>query len=97
MKATLLDIVTGEKREVTANQHGREISPFEWADNNWSCDCNRQDCFDVEEFDGCRAERFLVVDFELTDEEKENWPDWRSANPRYFNQEYPEETLNIML
>ena len=39
MRATVLDTETGERRT------SEGIRSFEWAENNWSCDCNRAKLF----------------------------------------------------
>lgn len=78
MKATILDTQTGQTHIIDGP------SCFEFAENNWSCDCNRnpQGCGDV-----CESNRFLVVAFEptLTGDE-----DWTLAQ---LNQDYPAELL----
>ena len=79
MIATILDTVTGEKITVDGTHS------FEWADGNWSCDCNRNpwgvDTGKPENV--CQGhERFLVVktvmdfdDYEYTlDELNEGYP-----------------------
>jgi hypothetical protein len=66
MKATILDTVTGKKMTVDGPRS------WEWAENNWSCDCNRNP-WDVDTgkpdgvCEGC--ERFLVVDAAMDDPE----------------------------
>jgi hypothetical protein len=59
MRATILDTVTGEKMTVDGP------CTFQWKENNWSCDCNRNPWgVDTEKPDGvCEGhERFLVVE-----------------------------------
>jgi hypothetical protein len=66
MKATILDTVTGK----TLTADGPRS--WEWADNNWSCDCNRNLWgIDTGKPKGlCEgAERFLVVDAVMDDPE----------------------------
>lgn len=59
MIATILDTVTGKKMTITG------IHSFEWADGNWSCDCNRNP-FGADtgkSNDVCQGqERFLIVE-----------------------------------
>jgi len=82
MIATVLDTATG-KRVVKEG-----IRSFEWADNNWSCDCNRMGLFNVEDdTNTCvGGKRFLVVGAEFEVDE-----------PRYslreLNADYPEVLL----
>lgn len=60
IKVTILDTLTKETRVVD------DISHFQWAEHNWSCDCNRMSYFDVESKDeegvcfGCH--RFIIID-----------------------------------
>ena len=66
MKATILDTVTGEMKTVDGPRS------WEWAENDWSCDCNRN-LWDVDTgkpesvCEGC--ERFLVVEAVMDDPE----------------------------
>lgn len=82
MKATILDTVTGEKMTVDGPRS------FEWAENNWSCDCNRNP-FDVDTgkpdgvCEGC--ERFLVVEAVMDD------PDDYEYTMDELNEGYPAE------
>lgn len=79
---TLLDTITGETREVGG------ISDFDWAENNWSCDCNRRGHFGIEdegEVGICEgSHRFLVIKC--------------SSHQRYslreLNADYPDELLD---
>ena len=79
MKAKVLDVVTGE----TEWRNG--VSSFQWAHNNWSCDCNR---YDYDEFEstcqGCM--RYLVIGAEFDKDEVE-------YSLHELNIEYPEELL----
>lgn len=62
MNATILDTVTGKRARVFG------INAWQWAENNWSCDCNRNPWHaDTGKPDGiCQGcERFLVVDAEF--------------------------------
>jgi len=83
MKATVLDTVTG-KRIVKDG-----IRSFEWACNNWSCDCNRQLLFGIDEGDGIciGGKRFLVVSAEMNDSEDDDY------TLEELNSEYPVELL----
>jgi len=58
MKVTYLDLKTGK----IATETG--ISAFQLAENNWSCDCNRQMAFGIESDRKCRSMRFIVIDIE---------------------------------
>ncbi len=51
MKITLLDIKTGKTIEVDD-----DICAFQWAENNWSDDCNRMGYFDDETQDDFLAD-----------------------------------------
>jgi len=57
MIATVLDTITGQR----IVKEG--IRSFEWAENNWSCDCNRMALFGMQnETNICvSGQRFLVV------------------------------------
>ena len=47
MKVTVLDTKTGETR-VVEDEHN---DSFQWADDNWSCDCNRCSYFGLDSND----------------------------------------------
>lgn len=83
MNATLLDTVTGKTKKVNGPRS------FEWAENNWSCDCNRN-CFDIDILDTGICEggkRFLVIKAEF-DEGEEKY------TLRELNSDYPKELLD---
>jgi hypothetical protein len=65
MKATVLDTKTGKVLERDGPRS------WEWAENNWSCDCNRELMFGGKPIggvcDGCH--RYLVVKAEMNDSE----------------------------
>jgi len=70
MKVTLLDTQTGKTKE------SEGLRTFEWAENNWSCDCNREiiffgfDCTPCRSCLGCN--RFIVIKAEVeTDDDYE--------------------------
>lgn len=68
LRPTLLDRETGERRLVDERW---SASLFQWAENGFSCDCNRSLAFGrtFEESDGpCRSVRYVVVDVEGCDE-----------------------------
>lgn len=82
MKVSLLDTHTGQTCEVAG------IRGFEWAENNWSCDCNRESYFDVDETGsgtciGCH--RFLVIAAEPEDQDDEGY------TLADLNSSYPDE------
>ena len=91
MKAIVLNTITGDTKEVN------NISSFQWADNNWSCDCNR-DYFDQlddnEDENGlgvCLGSNvFLVIKAEFDKDE-------RKYSLRGLNQDYPKEMLDKFL
>ena len=97
MKATVLDTVTGK----TAVADGPRS--WEWAENNWSCDCNRWNLFpELEEeqlndpdFGVCKGgKRFLVVAAEfnrLLDED--GGPIDYDYTLAELNSDYPDELL----
>ena len=63
LKVTLKDLITGEVKDYPST----DISAFSWAENNWSCDCNRIIAFTGYVYDSdvpCKAERYLVIDAE---------------------------------
>jgi hypothetical protein len=86
MIVTVLDTVTGER----VVKEG--ISAFDWAYNNWSCDCNRRTLFDIEDDTESEAniciggKRFPVVDaqFEADD---------ICCPLKELNEDYPEALL----
>lgn len=84
MKATILDTVTGKKMTVDGPRS------WEWAVNNWSCDCNRNrwdvDTGKPEGVCGGRK-RFLVVAAVM------NNPDDYEYTLSELNNGYPEELL----
>ena len=87
MIATILDTVTGETMTVNGPRS------WEWADNNWSCDCNRnywELC--AVKSDTCQgSERFLVVDAVMDDQEDYGY------TLDELNEEYPLELRNKFL
>ncbi len=81
MKVKLLDVDTGKTVFVDEG-----INTFQWAENNWSCDCNRWMYFGEGEPIGCEAKRFLVVEYELEEGDYE-------CSLRELNSDYPLELL----
>lgn len=75
---TLLDTKTGETRAVESV--GNWV--FDWTQNNWSCDCNRQRYFGFDDFTGyCMDQkRFLVIAVDPMPDGVELWE---------FNDGYP--------
>jgi len=88
MIATILDTVTGKKMTITG------IHSFEWADGNWSCDCNRNP-FGADTGkpnDVCQGhKRFLVVEAVMD-------PDDYEYSLDELNEGYPAElrTQNLI-
>lgn len=84
MKATILDTKTGLRQVVDGPRS------WEWAENNYSCDCNRNP-WDAEtgKPDGiCKGhERFLVVAAEM------NHPEDSEYTLSELNADYPPELL----
>lgn len=83
MIAVVLDTVTGKSTSVQGHRS------FEWAENNWSCDCNRSIAMKVNlpssgVCDGCK--RFIVIDAKF-----ENY-DFKYSLFE-LNEEYPLELL----
>ena len=78
MKVTVLDTETGKTAE------GNGPRSWEWAENNWSCDCNRKLMFGTH-CDGCY--RYLVVKAEMND------PDDYEYTLAELNAGYPAELL----
>ena len=87
MIATIIDTVTGEKITINGPRS------WEWAENNWSCDCNRNYWeLGAVESDVCQgSERFLVVDAVMDDQE-----DYEYTLDE-LNEEYPLELRNEFL
>lgn len=87
MKATILDTQTG----VTAIAEGPRS--WEWAENNWSCDCNRNYFGHEKEDTGVclGSHRYLVIAAEFND------PEDYEYTLRELNEHYPEELLNLHL
>lgn len=88
MIATILDTQTGETRIVDGP------CSFEWAENNYSCDCNRENKFDHEDEDEdeetglCKGgKRYLVIKAEF------QGPEDYGYTLEEFNNGYPEELL----
>jgi hypothetical protein len=84
MTATLLDTQTGETRTVNGPRS------WEWAENNWSCDCNRMNAFGIEAevenvCSGCH--RFIVIDADFNDQDDYHY------TLRQLNEGYPIELL----
>lgn len=77
MKAIILDATNSETFIIDGP------SSFEFAENNYSCDCNRNPHGHA---DSCESKRFLVIAADFEDDE-----------PRYslaeLNQDYPPELL----
>lgn len=92
MNITLLDTKTGETREVN------DTPTFQWTENNWSCDCNRELEFDYVEHDqsntclGCH--RFIVIGGSSSIVHKSKWGNQEyPATLKELNEGYPEELL----
>ena len=84
MKATILDTKTGR----IATQDGPRS--WEWAENNYSCDCNRIRSFpvDIDRYHICMGcKRFIVIKAEMND------PDDYEYTLAELNADYPDELL----
>lgn len=84
MKATILDTKTGLKATIDGPRS------WEWVENNYSCDCNRNPWnADTGKPDGiCEGcERFIVVAAEI------NSPDDSEYTLEELNKGYPKELL----
>ena len=79
MKAVVLDTVTGETKVMEG------IRSFDWAEGNYSCDCNRGADLDAV----CKSERFLVIEAEFND------PDDYEYSLFELNENYPVELLKL--
>ena len=76
---TLLDTMTGDIRVVEG------IREFEWAENNYSCDCNRSIFFDNwGESNDCDSVRYIVIGV---------YPNLSNYTMEEFNENYPEYLL----
>lgn len=86
MKATVLDTKTG-KTKIKAG-----LTPYMWAEGNWSCDCNRNYFDDEgEDSDTCLgSKRFLVIKAEYDKGEEE-------YTLEELNAEYSQELLDEFL
>lgn len=84
MEATVLDTQTGR----VATKGGP--SSIEWAENNWSCDCNRATIFG-EECDKCECVRYIVI--QSLSEDSEDY----FYTIQELNAEYPEELIQKFL
>jgi len=85
MKATVLDTKTGETKEAS-------LGSWNWAEGNWSCDCNRNYFDDEgEDQDTCLGgKRFLVVKAVFDEGEVE-------YTLKELNDDYPQELLDKFL
>lgn len=84
MTATILDTVTQEKRVV------RGPRSWEWAENGWSCDCNRVPVRDERRW--CSgSHRYLVIAAAFDDPEDYDY------SLRELNSEYPEDLIRLWL
>lgn len=83
MKATILDTETGIEAIVSGHHS------WEWAENNWSCDCNRQRAFGLSEGDGIclGGKRFVVIAAAFDD------PEDYEYTLAELNSDYPDELL----
>lgn len=84
MKVTILDTKTGLKEIVDG------VRSFEWAENNFSCDCNRNlwNADTGKPIGICEgSDRFIVVAAEI------NSPDDYEYTLEELNKEYPKELL----
>lgn len=83
MKCLLLDIQTNRLKWHSGPD------TFNWAQNNWSCDCNRMGVFgDTSEGDYCvGGHRYLIVDYHLEDED-----DYYVESFDELNRDYPPKT-----
>ena len=81
MIATILDTKTGLKKK----QYG--VRSFEWAENNYSCDCNRDLWGEISDDGICAGcKRFIIVDAEF-EEDDDLYP------LKELNSKYPKELL----
>ena len=87
MIAIILDTNTG-KKFVTDNQ----IRSYEWAENSYSCDCNRQYFFGVDDDPGfcLGGRRFVIVAFEMNPDGGNDDYDYSLAE---LNSDYPDELI----
>jgi hypothetical protein len=80
MKLKLLDAETGAVADIDD-----AINAFQWAENNWSCDCNRVGYFDPDymekDDDICRSERYLIIAVYKTDRDYYTLRDYNSGYP----------------
>lgn len=81
MKATILDTKTGLIKVVDGPRS------FEWAEDGWSCDCNRDLWNVTHNEDECGTNRFLVIKAEMND------PEDYSYTLEELNECYPIELL----
>ena len=83
MRAHVLDTQTGEIKVKDG------IRSWEWACNNWSCDCNRELLFGHDTNDGIciGSHRYLVIGAEM------NSPDDYGYSLYELNSEYPDGLL----
>lgn len=65
MRATVLDTESG----IQCTTDGPDS--FEWAENNWSCDCNRASLFRQDIGSVCQSKRFPVIDAKFNPGERE--------------------------
>lgn len=86
MIAIVLDITTGDMMTFEG------IHSYEWAEGDWSCDCNRG--LESEDSETCGTclgcHRFLVVHFKME-------PGGYEYSLEELNEDYPEELLQRAL
>lgn len=83
MIATVLDTVTGKTKIVDGPRS------WEWAENNWSCDCNRGNPENTN--DNCESKRYLVIHAEM------NSSDDYPYTLQELNEYYPKQLLEQYL
>jgi hypothetical protein len=87
MKVVLMDSVTSKTVVVPG------IATWNWHKGNWSCDCNREDYFDVDSHDGAMSGTCLGgVRFVVVQAEKEDADDY-NVSLEELNADYPAELV----
>jgi hypothetical protein len=72
MRVKILDIETGITQWIGKNILDEDFTFWWWSEGNGSCDCNRALLHSNIDLLVCEATRFIIVDFETTEDKDEN-------------------------
>ena len=85
-KIILFKIETGETKLIESGEAG-----ICWyAEGNGCCDCNRAINFGDDNYEDCSHDKYLIIDWELTEEDKKEY----NPDIYYMNKYYAKELVD---